>query len=97
VGIILTYITIIWLVASSLNNNISPGVYRVIELILIGGIIVGALFMFQPWSMALFKPGFLILLFSTLSFILWSHVTPKGKLRHEEMGSVSVTEIEGGD
>lgn len=97
IGIILTYMTIIWLIATALNHNISPRTYRVIEMILIGGIVVGALGMFQPWTMSFFKPGFLILLLSTLSFILWSHITPKGKLRHEELGSVSVTEIEGGD
>jgi hypothetical protein len=97
VAIILTYMIIIYMVASVLSHNISPGTYRVIELIFIGGIVVGALGMFQPWTIAFFKPGFLILLVSTLSFILWSHVTPKGLLRHEELGSVSVTEIEGGD
>jgi hypothetical protein len=97
VAIILTYMIIIYMVASVLSHNISPGTSRVIELIFIGGIVVGALGMFQPWTIAFFKPGFLILLVSTLSFILWSHVTPKGLLRHEELGSVSVTEIEGGD
>lgn len=97
VGIILTYMTIIWLVASALNHNVSARVYRVIEMVIIGGIVLGALGMFQPWTMSFFKSGFLLLLLSTLSFILWSHVTPKGKLRKEELGSISVTEIESGE
>jgi hypothetical protein len=33
--------------------------------------------MFQPWRLDGFRVGFLLVLFSTLAFILWSHVTPK--------------------
>ena len=44
---------------------------------LIGGILLGILGMFQPWVFGLYKTGFFVLLFSTLGFILWSHVVPK--------------------
>lgn len=76
-AIVLTYITIITIVARLLNDNISHRVYRPIELTLIGGIILGVLGMFQPWVFALYKTGFFVLLVSTLGFILWSHVVPK--------------------
>ena len=32
--------------------------------------------MFQPWIFKAYTVGFLVLLFSTLGFILWSHITP---------------------
>lgn len=38
------------------------------------GIMVGILMMIQPWVFPLFKIGFLILLFSTLAFIIVSHI-----------------------
>ena len=75
-AIILGYITIITMVARLFNDNIPQRIYRPIELTLIGGIILGILFMFQPWVFALFKTGFIVLLSSTLGFILWSHVRP---------------------
>ena len=40
----------------------------------IAGIMIGILFMIQPWSFALFKPGFLILLAATIGFIIVSHI-----------------------
>ena len=40
----------------------------------IAGIVIGILFMIQPWVFELFKPGFLILLAATLSFIVVSHI-----------------------
>ena len=38
------------------------------------GIIIGILCMIQPWWFALFKPGFLILLASTIGFIIVTHI-----------------------
>jgi hypothetical protein len=32
--------------------------------------------MFQPWLFLGYKYGFLLVLFSTLAFIIWSHITP---------------------
>ena len=93
VSIILVFITLIVLIASALSNNISERVYRPIERIIIAGIILGVIGMFQPWSFALYRIGFFVLLFSTLGFIVWSHVVPKGAPQ-EEIGSMSVTEIE---
>lgn len=94
VAIILFYITIIWLVASVLNNNIPARIHRPVELACMVGIALGVVGMFQPWWFAVYRIGFVVLLVSTLSYILWSHITPKGIRREEGLGSVSVTERE---
>ncbi len=91
-SIILFYITLIWLVASLLNNKIPERIYRPIEWITIAGIVLGIIGMFQPWSFAGYRFGFLLLFFSTLSFILWSHVVPKGRGLEEEQSSLSAGE-----
>lgn len=96
VAIILVYITLIVMAASVLDGNISRDVHRPIELGLIGGIVVGVTGMFQPWIFGLYRIGFLILLVSTLAYILWSHITPAGVRRRESVGGVAVREIEGG-
>jgi hypothetical protein len=41
----------------------------------IAGMFIGIFGMIQPWSLALFKPGFLVLLYSTLAYTVLSHVT----------------------
>jgi hypothetical protein len=46
------------------------------ERVIIGGIVLGVVCMFQPWVFVGYKYGFLLVLFSTLAFIVWSHVTP---------------------
>ncbi len=83
-AIILTFIAVIYVVASMLDNNISTRAHRFIEQILIVGIVLGVVGMFQPWVFEGYKYGFLILLISTLCFILWSHVTPKRELLQEQ-------------
>jgi hypothetical protein len=77
VAILLAFIALIVVVARVLDNNISPRIHRIIETVLIAGIVLGVVSMFQPWLFAAFKYGFVLLLVSTLSFILWSHVTPR--------------------
>lgn len=93
VGIILTYMTIIWAISSALNGQISRRTYEIIEYIAIGGIVLGILGMFQPFQFVAYKYGFLLLLLSTLFFILWSHIRPRGAY-DVSLGTVSVTEIE---
>ena len=83
-AIILTFIAVIYIVASMLDNNISTRAHRFIEQILIVGIVLGVVGMFQPWIFEGYKYGFVLLLISTLSFILWSHVTPKRELVQEQ-------------
>ncbi|HXW01264.1 MAG TPA: hypothetical protein VEC93_22830 [Anaerolineae bacterium] len=93
-AIVLSFITLVAFVASLLNHNISPEVYRPIELIIIGGIVLGVIGMFQPWFFTAYQIGFFVLLFSTLGFIMWSHVIPKGVHHTEEIGGVSISEFE---
>ena len=89
VSILLGFITVINVVAQLLNDNIAPRLYSVVEGIIIAGIVLGVVGMFQPWQMIFFRYGFNVLLFSTLSFILWSHIRPKAEQRQEAIASVS--------
>jgi Na+-driven multidrug efflux pump len=84
-AIILTFIAVIVMVASALNNQIAPRTHKIIEYCLIAGIVLGVFGMFQPWWFAAYTYGFLVLLFSTLGFILWSHVSPKREQHQEEI------------
>ncbi len=97
VAIILTFIAVIYVVASMLDNNISQRAHRIIEQILIVGIVLGVVGMFQPWFFEGYKYGFVLLLISTLSFILWSHITPKRELRQEEATTGPLGESVQGD
>ena len=93
VAILLAFISLINMSMSVLNGHISQRVFLVIERILIAGIAFGVFGMFQPWLMILYKVGFLVLLISTLSFIWWSHIKPKGVLRQKEAGSTPGQEV----
>jgi len=97
VAIILTFIAVIYVVASMLDNNISSRAHRFIEQILIVGIVLGVVGMFQPWIFEGYKYGFVVLLISTLCFILWSHITPKRELIQEEAVSGPLGEPVQGD
>jgi hypothetical protein len=93
VAILLTFISLIYMSGSILNNYISPRIYRAIETALIAGIVLGIFGMFQPWLMILYKVGFLVLLVSTLGFIWWSHIKPKGVRRQKEAGNTSIQDV----
>lgn len=77
VAIILTFILSIFLVAMRLNGKIPQRTYRPIETIVIVGIGVGVVCLFQPWHQIAYNFGFLLLLGATLGFIMWSHVVPR--------------------
>ena len=81
VAIILTFITLIVLVGSLLNDNIPRQTHQLVERFIIFGIVGGVIGMFQPWWFLVYKYSFMLLLVSTLSFILWSHIRPKRELR----------------
>jgi hypothetical protein len=76
IAIILFYASFIWYLAYRLNGRVPERIYRIIEYILIGGIILGIVGMFQPWLFAAFRYGFYLLLASTIGYIVWSHVSP---------------------
>jgi hypothetical protein len=78
-GFLLLLAVFIWLIryaSARLSERVPQQTFDQIERILIGGIILGAVGMFQPWLFWGYKYGFLLLLFATLGFILWSHITP---------------------
>ncbi|HEC23006.1 MAG TPA: hypothetical protein ENI95_08825 [Chloroflexi bacterium] len=95
VAIVLFYITVIWLVASVLNNNVSHRLYRIIEAIIIAGIVSGVVGMFQPWAFILYRVGFHVLLISTIAYIMWSHIIPKGARPRQDLSGISVGSGEG--
>jgi len=55
----------------------SKKTYSLVERVLIALILLGMVGMFQPIAIALYRYGFLLLLFSTLGFIVFSHMSPK--------------------
>jgi hypothetical protein len=94
IGILLSYIDLIIFMATKLNNRISEKVFRPIERLLIAGIVLGIIGMFQPFVMGLYTLGFIVLFVSLLSYIAWSHIVPRGAHRASEIGSVSISEVE---
>lgn len=74
--ILALFITFIRWVSHRLSYKIAADRFTQIERVIIAGIVLGVVSMFQPWLFVGYKFGFLVLLFSTLAFIVWSHVTP---------------------
>ncbi len=93
IGILLSYIDLIIFMATKLNNRISEKVFRPIERLLIAGIVLGIIGMFQPFVMTFYTLGFIVLFVSLLSYIAWSHLVPRGEHR-TEISSVSIGEVE---
>jgi hypothetical protein len=46
-SIVLAFMTLIWFIASRLNDRVAPGAYGAIEKALIGGIVLGVAFIFS--------------------------------------------------
>jgi hypothetical protein len=87
VAILLAFISLINMSASLLNGNISQRLFLLVERVLIAGIVLGILGIFQPWLIIFYKVGFIVLLVSTLGFIWWSHIKPKGERRQKEVAA----------
>ncbi|MCL4863226.1 MAG: hypothetical protein KJZ93_27720 [Caldilineaceae bacterium] len=81
------FIAFIRAVSSRLSGRIGQTQFERWERVLIGGIVLGVVGMFQPWLFAGYKYGFLLLLFSTLGFIVWSHITPAAPQYDEQSAS----------
>lgn len=76
VAILLTYIMLIVIVATAINDLVNPRLYTWVMRIIIASIIIGVLGMFQAVAMPLYTRGFQLLFIATLSYILWSHIRP---------------------
>ena len=85
IGIILAYMGTIALLAAVLNDRISAKIYRPILNVLIAGIVLGVVGMFQPFLFLLYQVGFIVLLVSVFGYIAWSHIVPKTARRQEEI------------
>jgi len=91
IAIILLFIMIIMIAVQYFSHRIPQRTFQILEYAGIAGIVLGIIGIFQPWSLAAYKYGFLLLLFSTLFYILWSHITPKEEIIEEtEMGTESL-------
>jgi hypothetical protein len=87
IGVILAYMgSIAWL-AAVLNNRIPATIYTPILNLLIAGIVLGVVGMFQPFLFVLYQIGFGMLLFSTIGYIAWGHISPRSVRRQEVIGS----------
>jgi hypothetical protein len=95
-SILVTFMSLVWFASAKLSGNISEKVYQPIEYALIGGILLGLFLMFQPWIFELFRIGFFMLLFSTLGYIVWSHVKPKSSEDAVQLANATASEIESG-
>lgn len=76
VSIVLAFVLVIVLVAVAFGGRVPQRAYRPIEWITIAGILLGVVGMFQGWKLFTYEFGFLLLLASVLSFMVWSHLTP---------------------
>lgn len=77
IGVIIAFIDFTILTATLWNNKLPDTIFRPVERILIGGIVLGIVGMFQPFVMPLYTYGFMILLVSTIGYIFWSHIVPR--------------------
>ena len=77
ITILMLFILLIAVVAIRLHGRISQRAHQAIERTLVVGLIVGMVSMLQAIHIVGYRFGFILLLISLLSFILWTHVTPR--------------------
>lgn len=99
VGVVVLFIDAIILLATILNNRVPLKTFKLIEYLMIGGIVFGVVGMFQPFVMAWYTWGFVVLLLATLGYITWSHIVPYAPVdravhRHDSFGTVSIADVE---
>jgi ABC-type transport system involved in cytochrome c biogenesis permease subunit len=84
VAIILLFITFIMAISYFASGRLDARTHFRIELFIIICIVAGIVGIFQQWVKAFYSNGFLLLLFSTLAFIVWSHIAPRRVRLQEE-------------
>ncbi len=91
VSIVLVFICLIVIVAVTLQGKVPLRSYRPIEYLLIAGIVLGVVGLFQGWKMFVYEFGFLVVLFSLLAFMIWSHLAPMPLRQSRAMPPLSRT------
>jgi magnesium-transporting ATPase (P-type) len=91
VAIVLVFICLVVVVAVGLEGKVPLRSYRPIEYLLIAGIILGVIGLFQGWKLFVYQFGFLIVLLSLLLFMIWSHLTPMPLRQSRAMPPLSRT------
>ncbi len=89
VSIILVFICLIVLIAIGLENKVPQRTYRPIERVIIAGILLGVVGLFQGWRLFAYEVGFLVLLASLLLFMVWSHLNPMPARRSRQLPPLS--------
>ena len=77
VSIVLVFVCLIVMVAIAFGGKVPQRAYRPIEMIIIAGILIGVVGLFQGWKLFTYEYGFLLLLVSVMAFMVWSHLTPQ--------------------
>lgn len=77
IAVLLLYALVIVLVVRHYNGRIPNRAHAPILNVCMVGIVGGVIMLFQPFHIVGYRFGFVLLLISTLAFILWSHVLPK--------------------
>lgn len=85
IGILLLFALLIVITAKRYNGKVPTRCHTSIERTMVAGILFSVFFLFQPFSIVPYRYGFLLLLASTLSFILWSHVVPASAKTSEDL------------
>ena len=94
IGLVIAFIWFIIWFSAKMNGRIERKPYFLVEGIIIGGIVVGVLCMFQSFTIVLFQLGFLILLACMITFNVWSHVVPHSEEVNEEVKIEATAEPE---
>ncbi len=80
VSILLTYIALIITASRYYSGYLSIKKFNIIFFGCMIGIVLGIFLMFQPVVRTLYTIGFLVLLFSLLSFMVISHISPRREM-----------------
>ena len=85
ISILLGYILLIFIFIIRFNHKIPRRTYQGIDRIIIAGIIIGTIMLFQPIRLVGFQYGFSWLLISTLLYTMWSRIKPLNAMREQEL------------
>jgi hypothetical protein len=76
VAILLVYIFLINISGQLLSGRVPEKLYKIINYVIIAGIILGIIMMLQPFTIVLYKISFMVVFISLLLFMIWSHINP---------------------